>query len=99
MLRECLRENGCANNGRIYHPEVWSPEEAHNVDLLVVALKYGSLEGTLKSIQNDKRRIQKIYQRKHSYPGWCDRYKPDGGGHAGRSVSGGMGDGASAGDS
>jgi len=46
-----LRENGCANNGRIYHPEVWSPEEAHNVDLLVVALKYGSLEGTLKSIQ------------------------------------------------
>ena len=46
-----LRKNGCANNGRIYHPEVWSPEEAHNVDLLVVALKYGSLEGTLKSIQ------------------------------------------------
>ena len=45
-----LRENGCANNGRIYHPEVWSPEEAHNVDLLVVALKYGSLEGALKSI-------------------------------------------------
>ena len=26
-----LRKNGCANNGRIYHPEVWSPEEAHNV--------------------------------------------------------------------
>ena len=46
-----LRKNGCAINGRIYHPEVWSPEEAHNVDLLVVALKYGSLEGTLKSIQ------------------------------------------------
>ena len=46
-----LRENGCANNGRIYHPEVWSPEEAHNVDLLVVALKYGSLEGALESIQ------------------------------------------------
>lgn len=46
-----LRKNGCANNGRIYHPEVWSPEEAHNVDLLVVALKYGSLEGALESIQ------------------------------------------------
>ena len=46
-----LRKNGCAINGRIYHPEVWSPEEAHNVDLLVVALKYGSLEGALESIQ------------------------------------------------
>ena len=46
-----LRKNGCADNGRIYHPEVWSPEEAHNVDLLVVALKYGSLEGALESIQ------------------------------------------------
>ena len=48
-----LRKNGCAINGRIYHPEVWSTEEAHNVDLLVVALKYGSLEGTLKSIQKN----------------------------------------------
>ena len=25
---DCLRKNGCAINGRIYHPEVWSPEEA-----------------------------------------------------------------------
>ena len=46
-----LRKNGCAINGRIYHPEVWTPDEAHDVDLMVVALKYGSLEGALETIQ------------------------------------------------
>ncbi len=30
---------------------MWTPEEAHNVDLLIVSLKYGSLRGTLKDIQ------------------------------------------------
>ena len=38
-------------SGSSYHPEVWTPDEAQDVDLMVVALKYGSLEGTLKSIQ------------------------------------------------
>ena len=48
---ERLKKNGCAINGKIYHPEVWTPDEAHDVDLMVVALKYGSLEGALESIQ------------------------------------------------
>ena len=30
---------------------MWTPEEAHNVDLLIVSLKYGSLRGALKDIQ------------------------------------------------
>ena len=48
---ERLKKNGCAINGKIYHPEVWTPDEAHDVDLMVVALKYGSLEGALETIQ------------------------------------------------
>ena len=48
---ERLKKNGCAINGKIYHPEVWTPDEAHDVDLMVIALKYGSLEGALESIQ------------------------------------------------
>ena len=48
---ERLKKNGCAINGKTYHPEVWTPDEAHDVDLMVVALKYGSLEGALESIQ------------------------------------------------
>ena len=41
---ERLKKNGCAINGKIYHPEVWTPDEAHDVDLMVVALRYGSLD-------------------------------------------------------
>ena len=48
---ERLKKNGCAINGKTYHPEVWTPDEAHDVDLMVIALKYGSLEGALESIQ------------------------------------------------
>ena len=48
---ERLKKNGCTINGKTYHPEVWTPDEAHDVDLMVVALKYGSLEGALESIQ------------------------------------------------
>ena len=40
---ERLKKNGCASNGKTYQPEVWTPDEAHDVDLMVVALKYGSL--------------------------------------------------------
>ena len=42
---------GCKINNEIYHPQVWSPQEAHNVDLLVVALKYGALPGALEDIK------------------------------------------------
>ena len=40
---ERLKQNGCTINGKIYHPEVWNPRETDAVDLLIVALKYGSL--------------------------------------------------------
>ena len=40
---ERLKKNGCAINGKTYHPEVWTPDEAHDVDLMVIALKYLSL--------------------------------------------------------
>lgn len=42
---------GCKINNEVYHPQVWSPQEAHNVDLLVVALKYGALAGALEDIK------------------------------------------------
>lgn len=48
---ERLRENGCRINDTIYRPSVWSPEEAHGVDLLIVSLKYGALRGALDSIR------------------------------------------------
>ncbi|CDF44896.1 2-dehydropantoate 2-reductase [Roseburia sp. CAG:100] len=34
-----------------YHPEVWTPQEAQGADLLIIALKYGALPGTLDSIR------------------------------------------------
>lgn len=48
---ERLKNQGLMINGTKYTPQVWTPEEAHNVDLLIVSLKYGSLRGTLKDIQ------------------------------------------------
>lgn len=48
---ERLKQNGCTINGKIYHPEVWNPGETDAVDLLIVALKYGSLSAALESIQ------------------------------------------------
>ena len=33
---ERLKKNGCAINGKTYHPEVWTPDEAHDVDLMVI---------------------------------------------------------------
>ena len=47
---ERLKQNGCTINGKIYHPEVWNPRETDAVDLLIVALKYGSLSSALESI-------------------------------------------------
>ena len=46
-----LQENGCSINGKVYRPEVWTPEQAHGVDFLVVCLKYGALPGALESIR------------------------------------------------
>lgn len=44
-------KNGCIINGTVYYPEVWSPQEARGVDLLIVALKYGALSGAMESIK------------------------------------------------
>ena len=35
-----LKEKGCTINHTVYHPHVWTPQEAYGVDLLVVSLKY-----------------------------------------------------------
>lgn len=48
---ERLKKRGDTINGTQYTPEVWTPEEAKNVDLLIVSLKYGSLRGALDDIQ------------------------------------------------
>lgn len=48
---ERLTRNGCMINQETYHPEVWTPEEAKDVDLIIVALKYGALPGALDSLQ------------------------------------------------
>lgn len=44
-------KQGCLINDITYHPEVWTPNEAPDVDLLIVALKYGALSGALESIR------------------------------------------------
>lgn len=44
-------KKGCRINDVTYHPEVWTPQEAHGVDLLIVCLKYGALPGALESIR------------------------------------------------
>ena len=46
-----LKKDGCRINDEVYRPEVWSPQEAEDVDLLIVSLKYGSLPGALESIK------------------------------------------------
>ena len=48
---ERLRQNGCTVNGQVYHPQVWTPQQAHGIDLLIVSLKYGALPGALDSIR------------------------------------------------
>lgn len=44
-------KKGCRINDVTYYPEVWTPQEAHGVDLLIVCLKYGALPGALESIR------------------------------------------------
>ena len=46
-----LKKGGCRINDEVYRPEVWSPQEAEDVDLLIVSLKYGSFPEALESIK------------------------------------------------
>lgn len=48
---ERLKANGCTINGEVYRPNIWSPKEAHGVDLLIVSLKYGALPGAMGMIR------------------------------------------------
>ena len=48
---ERLKKDGCAINGKVYRPAVWTPGQAHDADLLIVCLKYGALPGALDSIK------------------------------------------------
>lgn len=49
--RERLEREGVRINGTLYRPAVRTPQELHNVDLLIVTLKYGALQGALGSIK------------------------------------------------
>lgn len=49
--KERLEKEGCLINGKIYRPEVWTPQEAAEVDLLIVSLKYGALPEAVDSIK------------------------------------------------
>lgn len=42
---------GCRINDATYHPEVWTPEEAYDTDLLIISLKYAALPGAMESIR------------------------------------------------
>ena len=46
-----LKSTGCIINGVTYHPEVWTPQEVTNIDLLIVSLKYGALPAALSTIK------------------------------------------------
>ncbi len=48
---ERLKANGIVVNGERFKPLVLTPTEVHGVDLLIVCLKYGALEGALDSIR------------------------------------------------
>ena len=44
-------KKGCVINHETYYPQVWTPQEAHDADLLVISLKYGALRGALEDIR------------------------------------------------
>ena len=50
MRKERLEKNGLMINGHKFFPCVKTPEEAQGVDLLIVAVKYGSLRDSLDDI-------------------------------------------------
>lgn len=43
-------KKGCTINHVTYHPQVWTPKEAHGADLLIVSLKYGALKVSVKPL-------------------------------------------------
>ena len=43
-------KNGYAINGTTYQLDIWTPQEAKGVDLLIVALKYGALQDAMETI-------------------------------------------------
>lgn len=50
-------KKGISINDKMYYPKVWTAKEAHNIDLLIVCLKYGSLKpalDTIKTVVGDK---------------------------------------------
>lgn len=49
--RTRLKQEGCLINGKVYRPEVWTPKEAKDIDLLIVSLKYGALTGAMEGIK------------------------------------------------
>ena len=53
---ERLKNQGLMINGTKYTPQVWTPEEAHNVDLLIVSLKIRKSERGIKGYSDDRRR-------------------------------------------
>jgi len=46
-----LKNEGITINGVKYTPNVWTPKEAKDADLLIVCLKYGNLPDTLDDIE------------------------------------------------
>lgn len=46
-----LKQDGITINGKKYPLQVWEPQEAEGIDLLIVSLKYGALPEALETIQ------------------------------------------------
>lgn len=44
-------KRGIIINDKVYNPEVWTPEEAQGVDLLIVSVKYGALRQAVTDIK------------------------------------------------
>ena len=73
-----LRDEGCSINNVTYHPQVWSPQEAKGVDLLIVALKYGALPGALASIREavgPNTTVMSLMNGVDSEVNYCRRYR------------------------
>ena len=49
--KERLQRDGICINGKVYKPEVKTPEEAKGVDLLLVSTKYNGLRSALEDIR------------------------------------------------
>ncbi len=49
---ERIRRDGCLINDEVFYPEVMTAKEAEDVDLLIVAVKYGALRQALPDIKS-----------------------------------------------